>query len=369
MTIGVLKEIGSENRVVLLPEHVASLVKKNFTVKVEKGAGESAFASDANYTEAGATILNRAEILKDVDMLFSIHAPAESIPKGKILVSILGPLANKQVVEKLLKDGVTSHSLDMIPRSTRAQAVDVLSSMATVAGYKSVLLAAGTLPGFFPMFMSASGTIKPSKVLILGAGVVGLQALATARKLGAVVEVFDVRAAVKEEVMSLGGKFVEVEGARDDASAGGYAVEQTDEYKQKQAELIQQHARQADVVITTAQIPGKKAPVLITGQTVYEMKPGSVIVDLAASTGGNCELTKNDETIVVNGVSIIGNSNLASTVPSDASKMLGNNFLNFLNLMIGEDGKVNPDVDDEIVQDTCITRNGAIVNERVKATQ
>ncbi|MCP4312011.1 MAG: NAD(P) transhydrogenase subunit alpha [Bacteroidetes bacterium] len=368
MTIGVLKEGDGENRVVLLPEHVASLVKKEFTVKVEKGAGVSAFAPDESYTEAGAVVCGRAEVLKDADMLFSIHASSDSIPKGKILVSILGPLSNKTVVEKLAKDGVTSHSLDMIPRSTRAQSVDVLSSMATVAGYKAVLVAAGSLPGFFPMFMSASGTIKPSRVLILGAGVAGLQALATARKLGAVVEVFDVRAAVKEEVQSLGGKFVEVEGAKDEASAGGYAVEQSDEYKKKQAELIQQHARQADVVITTAQIPGREAPVLITKETVTAMKPGSVIVDLAASTGGNCEVTKNDETVVVDGVTVIGNSNLASTVPFDASKMLGNNFLNFLNLMIGEDGTVNPDVEDEIIQTTCITRKGEIVNERVKGT-
>ena len=214
--------------------------------------------------------------------------------------------------------------------------------------------------------MSASGTIKPSRVLILGAGVAGLQALATSKKLGAIVEVFDVRAAVREEVLSLGGKFVEVEGAKDEASAGGYAVEQTEEYKRKQAELIQQHARQANVVITTAQIPGKKAPVLITKETVAAMQSGSVIMDLAASTGGNCELTKNDETVVHEGVTIIGNSNFASTVPSDASKMLGNNFLNFLNMMIDDEGKVNLDVDDEIVQHTCITRDGAIVNERLK---
>lgn len=369
MTIGVLKEGDGENRVVLLPEHVASLVKKEFTVKVEKGAGLRAFTTDEAYTESGAMVAERTEILKDSDMLFSIHAPADLIPKEKILISILSPLGNKPVLDKLVKEGVRSYSLDMIPRSTRAQSVDVLSSMATVAGYKSVLVAAGALPGFFPMFMSASGTIKPSRVLILGAGVAGLQALATARKLGAVVEVFDVRAAVKEEVQSLGGKFVEVEGAKDEASAGGYAVEQSDEYKKKQAELIQQHARQADVVITTAQIPGRTAPVLITKDTVENMKPGSVIVDLAASTGGNCELTKNNETVVVDGVSIIGNSNLASTVPFDASKMLGNNFLNFLNLMIGEDGKVNLDVEDEIVTNTCITLDGAIVNERVKGTQ
>lgn len=366
MTIGVLKEGDNENRVVLLPEHVANLVKKEFQVQVEKGAGQAAFAPDESYTEAGATIKSRAEILKGADMIFSIHPPAETIPEGKILISILGPLSNRSYVDKLVKEGVTSYSLDMIPRSTRAQAVDVLSSMATVAGYKSVLVAAGSVPKFFPMFMSASGTIKPSRVLILGAGVAGLQALATARKLGAIVEVFDVRAAVKEEVLSLGGKFVEVEGAKDEASAGGYAVEQTEEYKKKQAELIQQHARQANVVITTAQIPGREAPKLITKETVADMQPGSVIVDLAASTGGNCELTKNNETVVSGGVTIIGNSNFASTMPSDASKMLGNNYLNFLNMMIDEEGKVNLDIEDEIVQQTCITRDGAIVNERLK---
>jgi H+-translocating NAD(P) transhydrogenase subunit alpha len=366
MTIGVLKEGDGENRVVFLPEHVATLVKKEFTVMVEKGAGRTAFAPDESYTKAGASIRSRTEILKDADMLFSIHAPLESISKGKVLISVLGPLSNKPLVDKLAKEGVRAYSLDMIPRSTRAQAVDVLSSMATVAGYKAVLVAAGALPRFFPMFMSASGTIKPSRVLILGAGVAGLQALATARKLGAVVYVFDVRAAVKEEVMSLGGKFVEVEGSKDEASAGGYAVEQSEDYKQKQAELIQQHAIQSDVVITTAQIPGRQAPVLITKETVADMRAGSVIIDLAASTGGNCELTKNDETVVSGGVSIIGNSNFASTTPSDASKMLGNNYINFLNLMIGEDGKVNLDVEDEIVQNTCITRDGAIVNERLK---
>jgi proton-translocating NAD(P)+ transhydrogenase subunit alpha len=366
MTIGVLKEGRHENRVVFLPEHVVTLIKKEFSVLVEEGAGTAAFASDESYLKAGAAIRTRTEIMKDADMLFSIHSPAESISKGKILISILGPLSNKPLVDKLAKDGVTAYSLDMIPRSTRAQAVDVLSSMATVAGYKAVLVAASTLPNFFPMFMSASGTIKPSRVLILGAGVAGLQALATARKLGAVVYVFDVRAAVKEEVMSLGGKFVEVEGAKDEASAGGYAVEQSEEYKRKQAELIQQHAIQSDVVITTAQIPGRQAPILITKKTVAEMRAGAVIIDLAASTGGNCELTENDKTVVSGGVTIIGNSNFASTTPTDASKMLGNNYINFLNLMIGEDGKVNLDVEDDIVQNTCITRDGAIVNERLK---
>ena len=366
MIIGVLKEGKDENRVVLLPEHVTSLVKKNLEVWVEKDAGKASFASDEEYSSAGAALKSRADVLKGADMLFSINVPDDAIPKGKVLISIMSPLTNDAAVKKLAKAGVASYSLDMIPRSTRAQAVDVLSSMATVAGYKAVLLAASTLPHFFPMFMSASGTIKPSRVLILGAGVAGLQAMATARKLGAVVEVFDVRSAVKEEVLSLGGKFVEVEGAVDDAAAGGYAVEQTEEYKKKQGELIHERALQSNVVITTAQIPGRKAPLLIHKETVKGMKPGSVIIDLAASTGGNCELTKNNESIVEHGITIIGNSNLSSTIPSDASKMLGRNYLNFLELMIDEEGKLNLDVEDDIVQHTCITRDGEIVNERVK---
>jgi NAD(P) transhydrogenase subunit alpha len=367
MIIGVLREGKNENRVVLLPEHVSSLVKKSIDVWVEKDAGKTAYASNEEYTSAGASVKSRADVLKGSDVLFSINAPEDTIPKGKVLVSILNPLSNTASVDKLAKAGIHSFSLDMIPRSTRAQSVDVLSSMATVAGYKAVLVAAASLPNFFPMFMSASGTIKPSKVLILGAGVAGLQALATARKLGAVVEVFDVRSAVKEEVLSLGGKFVEVEGAKDDASAGGYAVEQSEEYKKKQGELIQERAKQSNVIITTAQIPGKKAPLLIQKETVEAMKPGSVIIDLAAATGGNCELTRNNETIVHHEVTIIGNSNFASTTPSDASKMLGKNFLNFLDLMVDEEGKLNLDVEDEIVQHTCITKNGEVVNERVKS--
>lgn len=367
MTIGILKEGDGENRVVLLPEHISWYTKKNIKVVVEKGAGEAAFAPDSDYGEAGADLADRAAVLKQADLLLTIHPPKdEKIGKGKALIGILAPLADKTPVEKLAREGVTAYSLDMIPRSTRAQAVDVLSSQATVAGYKAVLVAAAKLPGFFPMFMSASGTIKPSRVLILGAGVAGLQALATARKLGAVVEVFDVRAAVKEEVLSLGGKFVEVEGARDEASAGGYAVEQSEEYKKKQAELIQQHAKQADVVITTAQIPGRKAPVLIQKETVEGMKPGSVIIDLAASTGGNCELTVDEKEVSHGGVTIIGNSAFASTVPADASKMLGKNYTNFIELMLTEEGELNLDVDDEIVQHTCLCRDGAIVNERLK---
>jgi NAD(P) transhydrogenase subunit alpha len=366
MIIGVIREGGKENRVALLPEHIPSLLKKNVAVLIESDAGNSSCASNLEYAEAGAAIQTREHILQNADIILKINPPKEDeIPSGKILVSILNPLTNTSLVKKLAESGVTAFSLDMIPRSTRAQAVDILSSMATIAGYKAVLVAASKLPNFFPMFMSASGTIRPSRVLILGAGVAGLQSLATSRKLGAVVEVFDVRPAAKEEVISLGGKFIEVEGSRDDASAGGYAVEQTEDYKKKQGELIHKHAVQSNVIICTAQIPGKKAPVLISKTTVEKMKPGSVIIDMAAGSGGNCELTRKDETVIHNQVRIIGNSNFPSKMPLDASKMLGKNYTNFLDLMIDNEGNLNLDFGDEIVASTCITRNGEIINERV----
>jgi NAD(P) transhydrogenase subunit alpha len=366
MTIGVLREGGTENRVALLPENISALVKKNLSVLIESDAGTSSCASNKEYADAGAQIQTRENVIAKSDVLLRINPPEKCrLGKGKILVSILNPLVNTGLIRQLAESGVTAFSLDMVPRSTRAQAVDILSSMATIAGYKAVLVAAGKLPNFFPMFMSASGTIKPSKVLILGAGVAGLQALATAKKLGAVVEVFDVRSAVKEEVMSLGGKFIEVEGAKDDSAAGGYAVEQTKDYKQKQQQLIHDHAVKSNVVITTAQIPGKKAPLLIHKETVDAMTPGSVIIDMAAGTGGNCELTVKDETVVHNLVRIIGNSNFPSKMPADASKMLGVNFTNFLNLFIDEEGKLNLDFDDDILKSSCITHGGEIVNERV----
>jgi len=238
--------------------------------------------------------------------------------------------------------------------------------MATVSGYKAVLEAASLLPRFFPMFMSAAGTIKPSRVLILGAGVAGLQAIAIARKLGAVVEVFDVRSAVKEEVKSLGGKFIEVEGAKEDAAAGGYAIEQTEEFKNKQRELIQQRAIAADVVIATAQIPGKKAPVLVSKETVRSMKPGSVIIDLAASSGGNCELTENGKSVMINGVKIIGKSDYPSDMPVDASKMFGNNLINLLKIMLNKEGNLNLDMQDEIINGTTAVHNGEYVSQRAK---
>jgi NAD(P) transhydrogenase subunit alpha len=244
--------------------------------------------------------------------------------------------------------------------------MDILSSMATVSGYKAVLEAASLLPRFFPMFMSAAGTIKPAKVLILGAGVAGLQAIATARKLGGVVEVFDVRSAVKEEVKSLGGKFIEVEGAREDAAAGGYAVEQTEEFRKKQQQLIQQRAIACDVVIATAQIPGRKAPVLILADTVKAMKPGSVIIDLAASSGGNCELTVNGKSVIVNGVNIIGNSDYPSQMPTDASKMFGSNIVNLLKIMIDKQGNIILNMGDDIIKGTTAVHGKEYVSDRVK---
>ena len=255
--------------------------------------------------------------------------------------------------------------MDMLPRTTRAQGMDVLSSQANIAGYKAVLFAANLFPKYFPMFMTAAGSVAPAKVLILGAGVAGLQAIATAKRLGAVVEVFDTRPAVKEEVMSLGAKFIEVQGAADAANAGGYAVEQSEEFMQRQKAKIAESVAKSDIVITTAQIPGKKAPVLITEQMIVAMKNGSVIIDIAAATGGNTTLTVNNETIVFNGVSIVGNSALPSAMPSDASKLYGKNIMNFLHLVIDKDGKINLNFDDDLVKGTCIAHGGIVTNERV----
>ena len=367
--IGILKEHESDNRVVALPEIVSQLVKSGFELHVETGAGARAFASDADYTAVGAKISDRNSILSTADAILKISAfSIEEVGKmkaGAVAMAMLQPFFNHDLVKKLVEKKITSFSLETIPRTTRAQSMDVLSSQATVAGYKAVLVAAANLSKFFPMFMTAAGTITPSKILILGAGVAGLQAISTARKLGGVVEAFDTRSAVKEEVNSLGAKFVEVEGAKDEKSAGGYAVEQSEDFKQKQRQVIHDHAVKSDVIITTAQIPGRRAPVLITKETVALMKPGSVIVDLAASTGGNCELTKNDETVVINGVSIIGNSNLPASIPSDASKMFGKNVINFFKLMI-KDGTINLNFEDDLVKGTCLTHNGEIVNEKVK---
>ncbi len=370
MNIGILKESHKENRVAMLPETVVSLVQLKVPVLVEKGAGAASYVSDKEYEEAGARVVSRDQVIKDAELVAKVNPldpeEVQALKDGQVLISVMNPFFNTDLVKALKDHNITSFGLDIIPRTTRAQAMDVISSQATVAGYKAVLDAASRLSKFTMMFMSAAGTIKPSKFLILGAGVAGLQAVATARKLGAVVEVFDVRAAVKEEVMSLGAKFVEVEGSQDDAKAGGYAVEQTEDFKMKQQEAIHNHASGADVVICTAQIPGKTAPLLIKKETVEAMKAGSIIIDLAASTGGNCELTKNEEVVDHKGVSIIGNSNYPSELPTDASRMFSKNLINFLKLIIDEEGKLNLNFEDDLVSGTCLTHQKEIVHQRVK---
>lgn len=369
MKLGVIQEPTHENRVSITPDTVPLLIKLGMEVLVESNAGARAYYSNEAYEEVGAKILSRKEVLETSNMVLSIQFPDEELirvlKEGQSLVSLFQPLYNKEKIQKLANQGLTLYSLDTIPRITRAQSMDVLSSQATVAGYKAVLLAAANLSRFFPMLTTASGTITPARVLVIGAGVAGLQAIATARRLGAVVDAFDTRPEVKEQVMSLGAKFVEVEGAIAAVGTGGYAVEQSEEYKKRQQEEINKYASKADAIITTALIPGKKAPLLITKKIVEEMRPGSVIIDLASVMGGNCELTKDQETVHYNGVTIIGNSNLASTMPGDASKMFSKNIYNFLKLLV-QDGKIQLNWDDEIISGTCIVHNKEIRHKPTK---
>ena len=369
MIIGVLKESSPETRVSLLPEHVLLLKKWNVEACIEKDAGATAFAADNKYTEAGARVMSRDEVLKTADIILSInHFSATDttlVRPGTVILGVYHALFNASLMKDWAEKGLSVFSMDMLPRTTRAQSMDVLSSQANIAGYKAVLFAANLFPRYFPMFMTAAGTIPPAKLLVLGAGVAGLQAVATGRRLGAVVEVFDTRPAVKEEVISLGAKFIEVEGAADASKAGGYAVEQSEDFMQRQKAKIAESVAKADIIITTAQIPGRKAPVLITAEMMNAMKNGSVIIDLAAVTGGNTELTKNNTTVMHNGISIVGNSNLPATMPSDASKLYGKNILNFLQLMINKEGALNLNFEDDLVLGTCIAHNGKITNERV----
>lgn len=371
MTLGILSEGAGEQRVALTPDAVPGLLKSGFQkIMVERGAGSQAFFPDAAYEQQGATIADRDTLLREAKFLTRISPPdadlLAQLQPQHLLIGQMNPLAQTDLVQALMQRGATAFSLDMVPRSTRAQAMDVLSSMATVAGYKAVLMAASQLPTFFPMMMTAAGTIKPAKVLILGAGVAGLQAISTARRLGAVVEAFDVRAAAKEEVLSLGAKFVEVAGATDDKAAGGYAVEQSEEFKQRQAQAIHDHAVQSDVVICTAQIPGRRAPLLLRQATVEAMKQGAVVVDLAASSGGNCEVTQNAQTIRHGGVTVIGNSVLPSTTPKDASAMFSKNVVNFLKLFFDKSGAFNLNFEDDIIAAACIAHEGRVVSERMK---
>ena len=371
MILGILKETNNDKRVSLLPEQAAVLVAKQVSVIVETGAGDAAYASDATYTDKNVTVKDRATVLSTADLVLSINplssAEMAQLKPGAVVLGTFQPLFNTDLVKQAIDKKASLFSMDMIPRTTRAQSMDVLSSQANIAGYRAVLLAATMFPKYFPMFMTAAGSIPPAKMVIIGAGVAGLQAIATAKRLGAVVEVSDTRPQVKEEVMSLGAKFIEVEGAADASKAGGYAVEQSDEFKQRQQQRLAESIAKADIIITTAQIPGKKAPILITDAMLQSMKPGSVVIDLAAATGGNTAVTKNNETIVYEGVTILGNSNLASDMPSDASKLYGKNILNFLQLIITKEGALELNFEDDLVKGCCMAHEGAVVNERVAA--
>lgn len=352
MIVGVLKELAPETRVSLIAEGAAQLIKKGIQVWVESGAGMSAFCSDDDYRAAGADVKSAEEISLHADVVLSIHAPSLAFKKGTVLIGMYQARFQPERISKWTEQGLVVYSLELLPRTTRAQSMDVLSSQANIAGYKAVITAANAYGRYFPMFMTAAGSIAPAKVLILGAGVAGLQAIATAKRLGSVVEVFDTRPAVKEEVQSLGAKFIEVPGAADASSAGGYAVEQSEEYKRNQQLKIAESIAKSDIVITTAQIPGKKAPILITDEMLKTMRRGSVIIDLAASTGGNTPVTKDRESVQYNGVTVIGDSNLPATMPSDASKLYGKNILNFLQLIITKENTLNVDVDDDLVKGT-----------------
>ena len=349
MIVGVLKEVSPETRVSLLAEGASQLIKKNISVWIESGAGLNAFCSDDDYLAVGAEIKTASEIASAADIILSIHPPIIEIQRSAVLIGMYQARFEKERIKQWLDKGLIVYSMELLPRTTRAQSMDVLSSQANIAGYKAVLLAANTYGRYLPMFMTAAGSIAPAKVLILGAGVAGLQAIATAKRLGSVVEVFDTRPAVKEEVMSLGAKFIEVPGYADPSAAGGYAVEQSDEYKKNQQLKIAESVAKSDIVITTAQIPGRKAPILVTEEMIKTMRRGSVIIDLAASTGGNTPLTKDREVVNHNGVTIVGDSNLPATMPSDASKLYGKNILNFIQLLLDKDGNIVSESTDDLV--------------------
>jgi NAD(P) transhydrogenase subunit alpha len=350
-----------EQRVALTPDAVAGLVKLKLEVLVEAGAGAGAFFRDADYEKAGARIVPDAFAEGDIVAKLNKPLPAEieRLRPGSVLISFLYPATNADLVARLVAGKVTALALDAVPRISRAQSMDALSSQANVAGYKAVLLAAERLPKFLPMMTTAAGTIRPAKVLVLGAGVAGLQAIATAKRLGAVVWGYDVRAAVKEQVESLGAKFLELEiGTKDAEGAGGYAKELSAEAKQKQQEQLGLKTREFDVVITTALIPGRPAPRLITKETVAGMRAGSVIVDLAAETGGNCELTEPGQTVVKHGVTICGHTNLPATLPVHSSQLYAKNVTELLKLIVTKDGQLKLDFADEIIQGATVTHDG-----------
>ncbi len=373
MKVGVPKEIlPGERRVALVPETVGKLVKAKVQVLVQAGAGERAGFADRDYVSAGATVVpDAAGVYGQADVLVKVQRPAaqdgrdetDLMREGQALIAVLQPLVHHDLVRRLATRRVTSFSMDAIPRITRAQKMDVLSSQATVAGYQAVLIAASRLPRFFPMFMTAAGTITPAKVLIVGAGVAGLQAVATARRLGAVVSAYDTRPAVKEQVQSLGAKFVEIDlGTRDTEGSGGYAKALGEDVLRKQQELLAKTVADSDVVITTAQVPGKKAPLIVPDAVVRQMRPGSVVVDLAAEQGGNVEGTEAGKEVVKHGVLLVGPVNLPSSIPFHASQMYSRNVHALLADMLDKEGNLVLDFEDEVIRDSCITRDGKVVH-------
>ncbi|MBD3306495.1 Re/Si-specific NAD(P)(+) transhydrogenase subunit alpha [candidate division KSB3 bacterium] len=375
MIVAIPKEVREgERRVAVVPSVVKRLVNAEFEIRVEAGAGEGAFFSDADYEEAGATVAtDAAALFRDAEVVVKVGVPADRegthevdlLREGGALIGFLNPYGDPHLIQRLAERNVTAFSMELIPRISRAQSMDALSSQAGIAGYKAVLLAAGSLAKFFPMLTTAAGTMKPAKVFIIGAGVAGLQAIATARRLGAVVEAFDIRPASRDEVQSLGAKFVEVELGEETETTGGYAKEVSEDAKKREHEVIAEHVKQSDVVITTAQVPGKRAPVLVTQDMVEGMQPGAILVDLAAEQGGNCELTQANTDVVHHGVTILGVVNLPATMPVHASAMYSKNVSTLLQ-HLSKDGALTLDFDDHITHDACVTHNGEIRNERIK---
>ncbi|MHC4939311.1 MAG: Re/Si-specific NAD(P)(+) transhydrogenase subunit alpha [Planctomycetota bacterium] len=377
MIVGTVKEtFAGERRVAIVPEVVSNYAKKGFEVLVEKGAGLDAGFVDEAYEAKGAKLADsRDEVFEKADLIAQVRilgsnpdAGGEDFPrmrKGQLVIGSADPLSRPDLVKEAAPTGANIFSMELIPRITRAQSMDILSSMATVAGYKAVLWAAARLPKFFPMFMTAAGTVSPARVFIVGAGVAGLQAISAAKRLGAIVSAYDVRGDVKEQVESLGGKFVEME-LETAEGEGGYAREMDEAFYEKQRELMTRVVAENDVVITTAAIPGRKAPILVTEEMVKGMHPGSVIVDLAAERGGNCELTKVDEDVVAHGVTILGPSNIPSTIPFHASQMFARNIFNFVTNLLDKENNLNLDPDDEIIKDTWMTKDGEVILPRVQ---
>lgn len=372
MIIGVRREIHErERRVALVPESVKRLVATGLEVRVESGAGEQARVPDAEYESAGARIVPSASrVYEESACVVAIRPPApqeiDALREGTVLVALLDPFSRTEALDRLAARRITSFALELMPRITRAQSMDVLSSMSTVSGYKAVLIAADQLGRMMPMMMTAAGTITPARVLVIGAGVAGLQAIATARRLGAVVEAFDIRPAAKEQVESIGARFIEDEPLNDDAEdAGGYARAQSEDEARKTQDLLGRHVAESDVVICTALVPGRRAPVLVLQDHVKGMRPGSVIVDLAAEQGGNCALTRPGEVAREHGVEIHGPLDVPATVPVHASQLFSRNLTNYL-LHLIRDGGVQLDLEDELTRDPLVTHDGAVVNERVK---